>query len=128
MLVPADRRRWRWRKLTLAMKFESVHRNTTTSSSVIPSVRLATPPRPSLARTPPAVAAGAAGSAVPATSDNKGDCDTGPASMPAADGDLRREKEEEEEEDKAPWRPAFPVCASGARSPGRSGSVGAMAE
>ena len=34
-------------RLTLARKFDSVHKNTTTSSSAIPRVRRATPPRPS---------------------------------------------------------------------------------
>ena len=35
--------------LTLAKKFDTVHKNTTTNKSAIPSVRRATPPSPSLA-------------------------------------------------------------------------------
>lgn len=35
--------------LTLAKKFDTVHKNTTTNNSAIPSVRRATPPSPSLA-------------------------------------------------------------------------------
>lgn len=37
-------------ELTLARKLDVVHRNTTTSSSPIPRVRRATPPRPSFSR------------------------------------------------------------------------------
>lgn len=39
-------------QLTLARKFDTVHRKTVTSSKQMPNVRLATPPRPMLAQNP----------------------------------------------------------------------------
>lgn len=84
--------------LTLAKKFDKVHRNTTTSSSAIPSVRRAIPPRPSFALTPDEEAVVPLESMVLA--EEQGDrefCLPAPAAtaaiMPAAECDLRRADE-----------------------------------
>ena len=116
--------------LTLARKFDSVHRNTTTSSSAIPRVRRATPPKPSFSL----MFLGAVVVVVLVVRESDVSADDGAresgawgsvANMAAVtECDLRRE----EEEGWRWWWWCSVVCGwwSGARSAGRSGSVGAI--